>query len=332
MELVQEVLLQPRFDQEALQRVKMQTKAQIRQASANPTAIARSTRDMLLYGANGTFALPEYGTAATIDNITMDDIKAFYAANISPSVASLSIAGDINQDDCKALLATLCNNWKAKEVIIPDPIQGIPAKGATIYFVDNPGVTQSMIYVSKRGIPMNDPLYYPSIIANYRLGSGSQGMLFDVIRLQRGYTYGAYSSFNNGKWYNDFSASSSVQGSVTKESVELFKELIGTYQERFDETMLQVTKNSMTRAMASAFETIGALVNMLNNIAGYGLPFDYVNQNENMLHNITLPQIKETINSTMNPKDMVYVVVGDAKTQMPPLGALGLGKPVLVQR
>jgi len=189
-----------------------------------------------------------------------------------------------------------------------------------------------MIYVSKPGIPMNDPRYYPSIIANYRLGSGSQGLLFDVIRLQRGYTYGAYSSFNNGKWYNDFTASSSVQGSVTKESVELFKELIGTYGERFDETMLQVTKNSMTRAMASAFETIGALVTMLNNMATYGLPFDYVKQNENTLHNITLPQIKETINSTMNPKDMVYVVVGDAKTQMAPLGALGLGKPVQIQR
>lgn len=332
MELVQEMLLQPRFDQDALQRVKMQTKAQIRQASANPTTIARSTRDMLLYGANGTFALPEYGTAATIDNITMDDIKAFYAANISPSVAALSIAGDIDKAACEKLLSTLSNNWSAKEVVIPDPVQGIPAKGATIYFVDNPGVTQSMIYVSKPGIPMNDPRYYPSIIANYRLGSGSQGLLFDVIRLQRGYTYGAYSSFNNGKWYNDFTASSSVQGSVTKESVELFKELIGTYGERFDETMLQVTKNSMTRAMASAFETIGALVTMLNNMATYGLPFDYVKQNENTLHNITLPQIKETINSTMNPKDMVYVVVGDAKTQMAPLGALGLGKPVQIQR
>ena len=328
LELVEEMLLQPRFDEEAFQRVKMQTKSMIRQNSANPGSIARTTRDILLYGPDATFATPEYGTATTIDNITMDDIKAFYTANVSPSVASLSIAGNIDKITCERLLASLGNQWKAKEVTIPEPVQGVPAEGSTIYFVDNPGVTQSIIYLSKRGMPMSDPKYYPSVIANYRLGSGSQGILFDVIRLQRGYTYGASSSFSAGTYYNSFNASSSVQGSVTKESVELFKELVGTYGERFDETMLQVTKTSMTKAMASSFETIGALVNMLNNIANYGLPFDYVKQNEKMLNTITVDQIKDVINKTMNPDDLVYVVVGDAKTQMEPLGRLGLGKPV----
>ncbi|MDR2234182.1 MAG: insulinase family protein [Tannerella sp.] len=332
MALVEEALLQPRFDEEALQRVKMQTKALIRQASANPTMIARSTRDMLLYGADGTFALPEYGTATSIDLITMNDIKTFHAANLSPSIATLSIAGDIEQADVEQILSSLSTGWKAKEVVIPAPIQGIPAKGATIYFVDNPGVTQSMIYVSKRGMPLSDARYYPSVIANYRLGSGSQGILFDIIRLQRGYTYGAYSIFDPGLHYNDFSAYSSVQGSTTKESVEIFKDLIENYGARYDEAMLQTTKNSMTKAMASSFETIGALVNMLDNIATYGLPFDYVKQNETTLNTITVEQLKSVISDTMNPADMVYVVVGDAKTQLAPLSALGLGNPVLIRR
>ena len=332
MELVEEMLLQPRFDEEAFQRLKMQTKSMIRQNSANPSNIARTTRDILVYGANSTFATPEYGTPATIDNITMDDIKAFYTNNVSPSISFLSIAGDIDKATCEKLFTSLFTNWKAKDVTIPEPVEGIPAKGATIYFVDNPGVTQSMIYVSKKGMPMSDPDYYPSVIANYRLGQGSQGILFDVIRLQRGYTYGASSSFSSGKWYNSFTASSSVQGSVTKESVELFKDLIGTYGNVFDENMLQVTKNSMMRAMASSFETISALVNMLNNIANYGLPFDYVKQNERKLDNITVAQIKEIVNKTMNSQDMVFVVVGDAKTQMEPLGKLGFGKPVPIQR
>ena len=332
MELVEEMLLQPRFDEQAFERVKMQTKSMIRQNSANPGSIARITRDILLYGADGAFATPEYGTAATIDNITIEDVKAFYSAYVSPSVASLSIAGDIDRATCESLLTSLCHHWASKQIAIPEPEQGIPAKGAAIYFVDNPGVTQSMIYVSKKGMPMNDPNYYPSVIANYRLGSGAQGILFDVIRLQRGYTYGASSSFSAGTYYNSFTASSSVQGSVTKESVELFKDLVGNYGERFDETMLQMTKTSMTKAMASSFETIGALVNMLNNIANYGLPFDYVKQNERILNTITVDQIKDVISKTMNPQDLVYVVVGDAKTQMEPLGGLGLGRPVPMSR
>ena len=332
MALVEEIILQPRFDQTALDRVKSQTKTMIVSQNTSPSAIARNTRDILIYGSDHTLALSEYGTAESIDAITMEDIKAYHDAYISPSISSFNIVGKIDLATTQARIASLTSKWQAKDVNIPVPDKGTSAKGKTIYIVDNPGVTQSMIHVSKPAMPMNHPDYYPTIIANYRLGSGSQGLLFEYLRLQRGYTYGASSSITTGKYYTNFTGLSSVQGTKTKESVELFVDLIGNYAERFDEALLQITKSSMTRAMASAFETPAALTNMLTNISYYNLPFDYVKQNERTLNNITVDQVKEIITKHLNLNDMVIVVVGDAKLQQRPLETIGLGKTVLVKK
>lgn len=330
--LTEEMLLQPRFDSAALARTKTRIKSMIRQNSVDPRSIAMDVTGKLLYGSDATLALDAYGTAESIDSITMDDVKAFYNTNYSPSISSFTIAGAIDQKETEKILASLVEKWKAKDVTVPEPKAGIAAKRGTIYFVDYPNAPQSMIVVSKTTIPFNSPDFYPTVIANYRLGAGSQGMLFDILRLQKGFTYGAYSVVMGAEYLNTFMATSSVQGSATKESVQLFRDLIGNYAETFNDELLATTKNSMLRAKASSFETIGALVEMLDNIASYNMPFDYVKQQEAEIKNMTVEQAKEVIQKNLNVNEMVFVVVGDAKTQMKPLESLGLGKPVLVTR
>ena len=330
--LTEEMMLQPRFDSAALARIKTQIKSMIRQNSVDPGSIAMAVTGRLLYGSEATLALDAYGSAQSIDSITMDDVKAFYTANYSPSIASFTIAGAVDQKETEKTVASLVEKWKAKDVIVPEPKAGVAAKRGTIYFVDYPNAPQSMIVVSKTSVPYNSPDFYPIVIANYRLGQGSQGILFDVLRLQKGFTYGAYSSVRAGEYLNAFMASSSVQGSATKESVQIFHDLIGNYSESINEDQLASTKNSMLRAKASSFETLGALVSMLDNIARYNLPFDYVKQQEETIKTMTLEQAKEIIKKNLNVNEMVFVVVGDAKSQLKPLESLGLGKPVLVTR
>ena len=332
IELTEEILLNPRFDEDALARVKQETKSLIKQSSADPAAVARRTRDILLYGADGTLSRSVYGTVKSIDSITIDDIKEFYKLAFSPSVATMNIAGSIDKLTCESALATLAKDWKTTDLTVPEPVQGTPAKAGHIYFVDNPGSPQSMIIVGKRGLSFNDPDFYPATIVNYRLGAGSQGMLFDVLRLQRGFTYGASSSFEAGKYYNNFSASSSVQASTTPEAVKIFRELIGGYGNTFNDELLSETKNSMTKAMASSFETLGSLVKMLSNISYFNLPEDYVKQHEQILNNMTLEEAKAAISRNLNINEMVIVVVGDARTQLKLIEAAGLGKPILVSR
>lgn len=329
--LTEEMILKPRFDEAALARIKQETKASIRQSTSDPRSIAVKTRNRLLYGEDGTFAKSYLGTPESIDAITIEDIKAFYKANMVPNHASLNVAGKIDAAAAKEITASLVTNWAASELNIPQPVWGIPAKGATIYFVDNPGSPQSMIFVSKRGMSMSHPDFYPATVVNYRLGSGSQGLLFDVLRLQRGFTYGASSGLEAGEHYNNFTASSSVQASTTPEAVTIFRDLIGNYHTQFNAEMLEETRNSLIRSMASSFETLGSLVRVLSNISYYGLPLNYVTQQQEQLNNMTLEQAKEVIARNFNISDMVFVVVGDARTQLKPLESVGLGKPVLVK-
>jgi len=332
MELVREMIVTPRFDSSGLEKVKQRIETLIRQNSVNPSSIANNIAMRAIFGEESPFATEDYGSAETLGAITMEDIKTFYSNSISPSVTSFNIAGAIDSGECRALLSSLEKEWKAKEVIIPDPVTGNPFKANSIYFADYPGAPQSVITVCKTGIACNDPLYYPALIVNQNLGGGSQGILFDVLRLQRGYTYGAYSWFTGGKHLNTFIASSSVQGSTTKESLGIFRELIGNWEKSFDESVLENTKNSMLRANASAFETLGDLVDMLCHISGYNLPFDYIKNEEVILKNFTVSQGKEVINKVLNPSELCYIVVGDAKSQMAPLESLGMGKPVLIKR
>ncbi|MEN6618286.1 MAG: pitrilysin family protein [Rikenellaceae bacterium] len=332
MALTEEMVLQPRFDETALTRIKSEIKSYIHQASVNPQEIARAVTNKLLFGADARIAQIPYGTAESLDSITMDDIKTFYNTFMSPAIANFNIAGAIDQATCEKAIASLVEKWKTKDVTVPEPSPGIPAKRAQIYFVDYPNAPQSMIMVSKTGVPYSSPDYYPCVIANYRLGSGSQGMLFDVLRLQKGFTYGAYSSFAGQEYLNTFTASSSVQASTTKEAIETFKSLISNYGTEYNEDLLNTTKNSMLRAKASSFETLGALVGMLNNISSYNLPFDYVKQQEETINNMTVEQAKAVIAKNIDVNEMIYVVVGDAKTQLKPLNSLGLGSVILVDK
>ncbi|OFY39205.1 MAG: peptidase M16 [Bacteroidetes bacterium GWF2_40_14] len=332
MALTEEMVLQPRFDEAALARIKNEIKSYIRQSSVDPAEIATSVTNKLLFGADSRLAQIPYGNMESLDSITIDDVKTFYNSFLSPTIANFNIAGAIDQATCEKAIASLVEKWAAKEVTVPQPAAGVPAKRAQIYFVDYPNAPQSMIMISKVGMPFSSPDYYPSVIANYRLGAGSQGMLFDVLRLQKGFTYGAYSRFAGQEFLNTFTASSSVQGSTTKEAVETFKSLISNYGTEYNEELLNTTKNSMLRAKASSFETIGALVEMLSNISSYNLPFDYVKQQEETINSMTVEQAKAVIAKNIDANEMVYVVVGDAKTQLKPLNSIGLGNVILIDK
>ena len=92
------------------------------------------------------------------------------------------------------------------------------------------------------------------------------------------------------------------------------------------------TKNSLIKSNSRRFETLGALLGMLNSIAKYDLPFDYVKQQEDFIRALTRDKHQELAQKYINPGRMIYLVVGDAETQLKPLSELGLGEPVLLDK
>jgi zinc protease len=163
---------------------------------------------------------------------------------------------------------------------------------------------------------ISNPEYHELDVLNEKLGAGSAGRLFEVLRLQRGYTYGASSAFTSNLETGYFHAASSVQGSSTKESVALFKEIIDGFGDDYDQKKLDGVKDSMLRSNASAFETSASLVNLLSRIRTYNLPDDYVAKEEDVVNAMTLDDIKQKAAEYLDIDNMVIVVVGDAATQL----------------
>ena len=165
---------------------------------------------------------------------------------------------------------------------------------------------------------------YAAKIVNNRLGASSSAMLFDILRLKRGYTYGAYSSFSTALYNNSFSARSSVQATATKPSVELFREIVGGYGDVYTQEMLESTVESMKKASYASLENSYDQMSMVMDTFIYGLEDDYMKKEEQELSEMTLDRAKEIIEKYLDIDKMVIVVVGDAKTQYEPLKQTGL--------
>jgi zinc protease len=331
-QLVEEILLEPRWDEKEFDRIVKQTIENINRSKVNPTSVARNVFFKLVYGDKHIFSVPTRGTAESVGTITIDDLKAYYAKNFSPSVAYLTIVGDISQETAVAAFKSLEEKWAAKDVSLPEFEVPASLEKPVVYFVDFPGARQSVISIGNLSLPATDADYYPAYVMNYKLGGSFNGFVNLVLREEKGYTYGARTSFNGYLNPGPFIASSQVNSQATQESVQIFKDLMTNYREGIAPEDLQFTKDTLIKSNARNFETLGALLGILNDIAMYGYPDDYIKQQEDFVKNLTAEQHKELAQKYIDPGRMIYLVVGDAATQMKPLQELGLGEVILIEQ
>ncbi len=332
MQLAQEVLLEPRWDETQWQRIKQETKAQIQQASANPGAIAQHVYAKIMYGATSKLSTPVTGSSESVDNISLDDVKAYYQKNVGANLTTVHVAGDVSTKDVLASLSKLKQNFKKVDVQLPVFTQLPAVEKAQLYFVDVPGAKQSFLRIGNPAMVANADDFYQAVAVNHNLGGSFSGQLFQILRLQKGYTYGAYSGISRANAGGLFTARSSVRSNVTLESLQTFREIMTNYSQDFNADALANTKSVLTKSNARAFETTESLMGVLQNISSYGLANNYVERQQATLANMTLEQAKATIAKYINPEKMVYLVVGDAQTQLPRMKDLGIGEPIVLDR
>ncbi|MGB8489925.1 MAG: insulinase family protein, partial [Bacteroidales bacterium] len=331
LDLVQEMIFEPRWDEEQFGLAKSRIINNIKRNKSNPSYLAYNTLSSLIFGKNNILAVEPAGTEESVASITIDDLKNFYEKNFSPSGAQFLVVGDVEQPQVESALAGLSEKWQPKEVVIPElKVPEAPAR-SQIYFVDVPGAKQSVIYIGAPSLQRTNPDYYPAYVTNYKLGGSFNGLFNLILREEKGFTYGARSSFMGAKNYGTFTASSMVRTNSTLESVNIFKAEMEKYRENLPQEYIDFTKSALLKSNARNFETIGSLLNMLSTISAYGLPADYIKQEEAFVKDLTVEKQLELAKKYIDPSRMYYVVVGDAATQMKDLEKVGFGKPVLVK-
>ncbi|MDR9417083.1 MAG: pitrilysin family protein [Gracilimonas sp.] len=331
MSLVEEIMMEPRWDEREFDLAKQSTLSKIAQQSANPNSIATNTFNKLLYGQDHILSYNPIGTTKTVENITLEDLKAYYENHFSPSVAYMHVVGALDKEKVVASLNGLSERWENKAVEIPDFDLPEPPESSTVYFYDVPDAKQSVLRFGYLALPETHPDFYKANIMNYKLGGGGfASRLTQELREGKGYTYGIRSGFSGSDIAGPFTISSGVRTNVTYESANLVKQILEEYPSTFTDEDLENTKSYLIKSSARQFETSSAKLNMLENISAYGWSPDYVKERQETVQNITKQEVKELAQKYADPNQMIWLVVGDAKTQMDRLVQLGFGDPVMV--
>ena len=329
MDLLADIVLNPTFPAEELERQKEIYLGRIKQESKQPVTSALKTYLHLLYGSGHPYSQPYTGsgTESSIKAIKQQDLVDYYRANYHPNNTAVVIAGDISLDEAKTELDAAFSDWKPGKVAaheIPDPAAVTTSK---IYLVNKPGAVQSVIVAGNPGIRRNDPDYIAFDVMNNALGGQFSSRINLNLREDKGYTYGAFSFSFDTRGVGPFMVYAPVQTQYTKESLaEVIKELHDITGSRpLSEMELTDSKNNLIKGFPQRFQSLRSIASQLTDIVSYDLSKDEWKNYLAKVNAVDEEMATQSAKDIIHPDALVIVVVGDREKIAPGLRELGLG-------
>lgn len=311
LEILADVILNPDFKQEELDKIKKQTASVLAQDKDNPDAIARNVQSVLNFGKNHPYG--ELTTEASLEKITLEKCIAYYQTYFRPNVAYMAVVGDVKFSEIKSLIEKALGSWQRADVpsFIP-PLPPMPTK-TTVAFVNKPGAVQSVINVTYPvELKPNSEDLIKSKVLNNILGGGFSSRLFMNLREKHGYTYGSYSSLTNDELIGQFSAYAKVRNVVTDSSVtEIISELKKIHNEKVPADELEIIKNYLSGNFAISLEDPATIARFAINVERYHLPKDYYANYLKNLAAVTVDDVYAVAQKYIQPDNATILVVGN---------------------
>lgn len=312
--LVEERMFNAKFTPEAFGRIQQQRLQGFKQAKADPASVADNVFAKLNYGPNSILGMSEDGTEYTIANLKLEDVESYYKNYMTSKGVKVVIVGDVKQAEVLPKLAFL-NKLPNKKVELP----AVNAKATEIdkskvYLVDIPKAAQSQFRVGYATGLKYDATgdFYKSRLMNYALGGDFNSRLNLNLREDKGWTYGARSSFTADEYTGDFEFSSGIRADATDSAlIEVMKELKNYRDNGITEAELKFMKNSLGQRDALLYETGIQKAGFIGRILDYNLPANYVDQQNKILANLTKQQVDAISKKMLNPEKMNILLVGD---------------------
>jgi zinc protease len=324
LDIYADVVTNPAFNEDELKRARTARVTAIKQQKDNANAIANIVYASILYGRNHPYGHPASGDEDSLNAVKATDVRHFYESFYRPNNSTLIVVGDVKPATIMPKLERAFGGWVKGDV----PVVEIPSaqnrEQAGIYIVDRPGSAQSVISIGQIGVARSTPDYFPLLVLNTMLGGQFVSRVNLNLREDKGYTYGARTSFDYRRGAGPFAASAGVFTNVTKESVaEFMKELRGVRGEiPITEKELEFSKQAIIRGFPRGFETPGQMANRLGDVVLYDLPDDYFNSYIQNVRAVTLDDVQRVANQHLDPAKMAILIVGDRKVIEPGLRSL----------
>ena len=337
--LLEERMFNPKFSDDAFQRIKRQTMEGFKQSKSQPATVASDVIAKINFGPNNILGLDEGGTETTIPNITMEDIQSYYNNNISNKGMKVVIVGDVKQAEIEPRLAFL-NKLPNKNVNVPKvAATPLPNTQSQIYLVDIPKAAQTEFRVGYNTGLKYDATgeYYKVGLMNYILGGSFNSRLNINLREDKGWTYGARSSFSGDEYDGDFEFSSGIKAEATDSALfEVVKELKNYSANGATEEELTFLKNAIGQRDALRYETGLQKAGFIRTILDYNLPANYTEIQQKILKGMTKKEIDALAKKYVDANKLNMLMVGDKAKILPGLKRLGYpiveldadGKPV----
>jgi zinc protease len=327
--LMSDVVQNPTFPEEELQRKKKLYLGRIQQEARQPLYVGLKLFFRKLYGDEHPYAQPltGSGTPESVQALSRDDLVSFYKTNYSPGNAGFIVVGDISLQEAKAKLEKAFGAWRGQEAA-PAPIEEpTPLASTQIFLVDKPGAAQSILVVGNLGLKRSHPDYTACEVVNNALGGMFTSRLNSNLREDKAYTYGVGSFFMGVRGTGPFVCYTQVQTEFTKESIhEIVKELRGIAGDNpLAGTELKASKDNLIKSYPQNFETFGGTAGQLDEIFTYALSQDqwknYVAEVQAVDDSTALRVAKKYI----RPEALLIVVVGDREKIESKIQELNLG-------
>jgi len=334
LDLVEEIVFEPRFDPDDFERVRRKRLLDIATRGDRIRELAADSFARLVFGSGSLLGQPPGGTRETIEPLAVEDARGFWSAALDRlENAWIALVGPGDAAGAERRLA----RWRERAARAggggatagadrgaPGTAPGAPA--GRVYLLDKPGAAQSEIRVGHRGVGQTHPDFFPLQALNHPLGGSFASRINLNLREDKGYTYGAGSAFTGGAEAGVFVVATAVR---TADTAAALRELLLELRRArlgFREDEAEFTRRALGQSLLCAYEATSSRLGFLVNLARHGLPDDYPARRLAWLERLTPAALDELAARHLRPDEAVVLVVGDARRVRPDLEAAGLGE------
>ena len=311
LDLMSDILLNPVFDQEELNKIKKQTISGLAFSKTDPSSISGVVASVLLYEKSHPYG--EVTTEQSVESVTLEMCEDFYHTYFKPNIAYLAIVGDISLKEAKKLTKKYFGSWEPGEVPEHRYETPNPPEERKVAIVDRPHAVQSVVKVTHPAIytvGMED--YVDARVMNLMLG-GTFARLDQNLREDHAYTYGVNSSLSQDKWIGSFTVSTDVRNEVTDSAVyQILYEMNRIRNEPAQAEEVEKIKNYMSGTFALALEQPSTVARFALNIVRYGLPLDYYANYLKYIADVTPEDVQAAAQKYLQPDNCHILIVGKA--------------------
>lgn len=336
VDLFAEIIREPTFPEDELDRFRANALARIGREKSDPDSLVYRRLPELLYGDGHPYSVPFTGSGIedSITNVQQSDLAAFHETWLQPDNATLVVVGNLTREDIEPILNRNFGSWRSSEQSRPEIglSTNYEIPGGTIYLLDRPGASQSVIAGAQLLPPVQAGNTAVIEMAVRILGGSFTSRLNMNLREDKGWAYGASAGATNGRGERPLIYQASVQTDKTADSVmEIIRE-VSEYRSSnpATEDELERTREGILRSLPGNFEKSDDVLGVYESILRYGHPLDHIDIRQAEWRNMSVQDVQQAAREYLNPDRTIWLIVGDLAQIEQPLREANIGEVVVL--